>query len=98
VPDAATDIALSAGGTQDITLATGCSMVASTFADGTPAATLAAAIAPATSVVVYRYDATTGHYASYSNATGGTDALTLNHLDAIWVCVGTAATLTEPAA
>jgi copper transport protein len=98
VPDDATDMAVAAGGTQDITLAAGCSMVASSFADGTPAATLATAIAPATSVVVYRYDAATGQYASYSNTAGGTDALTLNRLDAVWVCVGAAATLTEPAA
>jgi copper transport protein len=98
VPDAAADMAVSAGGAQDITLAAGCRMVASTFADGTPAATMAAAIAPATSVVVYRYDAAMGQYSAYANAAGGTGALVLNHLDAVWLFVGTAATLTEPSA
>ena len=98
VPDDATDMAVSAAGTQMVKLAAGCNMVASTFADGTPAATLAAAIAPTTSVAIYRFDAALGQYASYSNAGSGSGALTLNHLDAVWVCIGAAATLTEPAA
>jgi copper transport protein len=97
VPDAATDRAQSAGGTMDVKLAAGCNLVALTFDDATPAATVAAAVAPAGAVTIYRYDATAGKYAGYSSAaSGASDLKTVDHLDAVWICTGGAATLTEP--
>lgn len=99
VPDAATDLALSAGGTLTVKLAAGCNLVALTFPDGTSAETVAAAIAPAGTVAIWRYDAAAAKYAGYSNLAGAqNDLKTVAHLDAVWICLGAAATLTEPAA
>ena len=98
VPDDATDMAVSAGGMTSVPLAAGCSMVALTFADNTPAATVAAAVTPAGAVTISRYDPAAKSYQSYSSSGGQNSLMTVNHLDAVWLCTSGAATLMEPAA
>jgi methionine-rich copper-binding protein CopC len=96
VPDEATDMAVSPGGMASVKLAAGCNMVALTFDDNTPAATVAAAVTPTGTVTISRYDPTAGRYLSYSTAGGTNDLKTVNHLDAVWLCTSGAATLMQP--
>lgn len=92
-------------GTRTISLQTGCNNVVNTYPDGTPVATLAAGVVPMTSIdSIWRFDnAGQVFRAAYFAPTAGgiaapVDIQSLSRLDAIYVCVTTPATLTEPGA
>ena len=85
--------------TRTVTLAVGCTDVTSSFPDNTPAATVAAAVAPSTALSAFwRFDAALNAFRGYgpvSNA--ASDLTTVNLGDALRFCTTAAATLTLPA-
>jgi hypothetical protein len=95
---------ISLGATRTVSLANGCNNIVNTFPDGTPGQAVASAVTPASSVVaVWRYDNTAQVFrAAYFATPPGstlappTDISSLNRLDAIFVCVSSPGTLTEP--
>lgn len=86
------------GSVAPITLTRGCSNVVSTFPNGTPAATVAAAISPPTVMsMIMKFDATVMSYLSFGPAAAGLKQLTtVNRGDILRVCVGATGTLTPP--
>jgi hypothetical protein len=87
-----------AGG-RTVALASGCTDVVSTFADGTAPEVVAAAVTPADALqAIWRYDAAAGRYAGYSPAAPfASDLTSINRSDTIRICTGAPATLTQPA-
>ena len=92
------------GGTRTVQLSTGCNNITNTYADGTSGATIAAGLVPSTSIdSIWRFDNAGQVFRAAFFAPAGAgiappvDIQTLNHLDAIFVCVTTPATLSEPA-
>lgn len=85
--------------TTTVALAQGCTEVTSTFADGTPTATLVAAISPAGALdAIWRYDAAARLYRGYSpTGTIASDLATINRGDTLRICASAAASLTAPA-
>lgn len=89
------------GGSRTVTLVAGCNNVSSTFTDGTPTGTVATAVSPQASVLsLWKLaDPATARYRGFfPGSTQASDLPTLNRLDAIFICVNAAATLTEPSA
>jgi hypothetical protein len=81
-----------------IPLTRGCTNVVSTFPNGTPAATVAAAISPSAALsMIMKFDATVMSYLSFGPAAVGLKQLTtVNRGDILRVCVGATGTLTPP--
>jgi len=67
----------------------GCNSIALTFPDGTASQAVVQAVTPAQAVqAVWRYNAAQGKWDGYAPAApGASDLLTVNFLDAVWVCV-----------
>jgi beta-lactamase superfamily II metal-dependent hydrolase len=67
----------------------GCNSVALTFPDGTPAQSVANAVGPSSAVEsIWRYDAAQTRFEAFSPAAPqASDLLTVNFLDAVWICV-----------
>jgi hypothetical protein len=87
------------GMTSTIMLTRGCTNVVSTFPNGTPAATVAAAISPPTALtMIMKFDPTVMSYLSFGPAAAALRQLTtVNRGDILRICTGAAATLTPPA-
>ena len=79
-------------------LSPGCNMITLTFATGTDAATLADAVSPPTALqAVWRLDnASRSFQAFMPQAPQASDLTSLNLLDAAFVCVDAAATISMP--
>jgi len=75
------------GGT--VQLYPGCNNIALTFPDGTPSETVVQAVIPTVaSPVMWRYNAAQNRFEGYSPAAlQASDLLTVNFLDAVWLCV-----------
>jgi beta-lactamase superfamily II metal-dependent hydrolase len=76
----------------------GCNSVALTFPNGTPAQTAANAVEPSSAVEsIWRYDAAQNRFLGFSAAAPqASDLLTVNFLDAVWVCVTAQAVAPTP--
>lgn len=94
------------GATRTVNLQAGCNNVSNTYPDASPSQTIASGIVPSASIdSIWRFDNSAQKFsAAYfapvagSNVQPPTDIQTLNHLDAIFICVTTPATFTEPSA
>jgi len=79
----------------------GCNNIALTFPNGTPSQTVVAAVEPSRNVQsIWRHDAAQNRFEGFSPlAPQVSDLLTVNFLDAVWLCiVAAAATPTPPVA
>jgi len=78
-------------------LYSGCNNIALTFPDGTASGTVVQAVTPAGVVqAMWRYDAAQKKFEGFSPAAPqASDLLTVNFLDAVWVCVTGAPTPTR---
>ena len=67
----------------------GCNNVALTFPDGTPAQSVANVVVPSSAVqAIWRHDAAQNRFEGFSPAAPqASDLLTVNFLDAVWICV-----------
>lgn len=86
------------GGTETVRLFTGCNMVALTWATGTPASQVAAAVTPAGSLqVIWRFDNQTKRFAAFSPIPGApSDFTTVNRNDAVYLCVSSDGQMQRP--
>ncbi len=93
---AATITLPSPGGT--VELSPGCNAVALTFPDGTPTETVVQAVTPAGAVdSVWHHNAVDRRWDGYSSAfPEAGDLLTVDLLDAVWICIGPAASPPAP--
>jgi inhibitor of cysteine peptidase len=78
----------------------GCNNISLTFPDGTASETVVQTVTPTGAVQsMWRYDASQSRFLGFSPAAPqASDLLTVNSLDAVWLCISTgeaAATLTE---
>ena len=78
----------------------GCNNITLTFPDGTASQTVAQAVSPAGAAEsMWRHDASQNRFVGFSpTAPQASDLLTVNFLDAVWLCLGmpqSAATLSE---
>jgi PKD repeat protein len=88
------------GAISTVSLPSGCTNVAATWPDGTPVATLVAAVSPSSAVVsVWRSEAGTQSFAAYSPSAPQTTSnlTTVNRFEAVYICTTAPATLTRPA-
>jgi hypothetical protein len=78
------------GGTKE--LYAGCNPVALTFPNGTSSQTVANAVSPAGSIqAIWSYDPGQQRFTAFSpTAPQASDLLTVNFLDAVWVCIASA--------
>ncbi len=76
----------------------GCNMVTLTFATGTDAATVAAAVSPASALdAIWRLDNSSGSFQAFRpQAPQASDLHTLNPLDAVFLCLNATADITMP--
>lgn len=84
---------------ESVDLVTGCNPVAATWAKGTAIKTVADAVSPASALdAIWKFDPATGTWMGYSpTAPAGVSNLsTVDRLDAIFVCVNAAATISRP--
>lgn len=79
-------------------LTVGCNNVTLTWPTGTPADEVAAAVSPTAAVVaIWRFDAATQRFAGFAPGFASISDLNgVGRLDAVFVCVGQAATLSRP--
>jgi uncharacterized protein YodC (DUF2158 family) len=77
----------------------GCNAIALTFPDGTPRMTVVQAVTPSGAVeAMWRHDAAQNRFEGFSPAAPqASDLLTVNFLDAVWVCVTAQAVAPTPA-
>ena len=86
-------------GTEQVPLTTGCTNLTLTWPDGTPTATVAAAVSPTSALLsIWRYSATQGRFLGYTPTAPAfaNDLQTVNRLDAVFICVSSPATLNRP--
>lgn len=78
---------------------TGCNNVTLTFASGASAADVAGSVTPAAALTaIWRLDAGAGHFQGFSSAAPqASDLLTVEFLDAVFVCVSQQAFISMPA-
>jgi hypothetical protein len=84
---------------ESVALVEGCNPVASTYADGTAVATIAGAVAPANALdAIWKFDPAAGTWQGYSPTAPAdvNDLMSVDQLDAIFVCVNAAATWSRP--
>lgn len=88
-----------AGTTEQVSLTPPCTNVALTWPSGTPITVVAAAIQPQAALrVIWRYDAAAERFQGFTpDPAAPSDLRIVNPLDAVFVCVTGAATLTRPA-
>jgi PKD repeat protein len=94
----ATTTANVTAGQRKINLPQGCTNLASTFPDNTSTGTVVSNVNPTSAVLsVWEYNSAQAKFQGYlPGATQATDLPTVNHLDAIFICVNAAATFMEP--
>ncbi|MGD9890748.1 MAG: PKD domain-containing protein [Dehalococcoidia bacterium] len=96
---ASTTVTVTAG-TDAISLTTGCTNLTLTWPNGTSISVVAGAISPTSALSsIWRYDAAQGRFLGYTPTAPSfaNDLLTVNRLDAVFVCVSSPATLNRPA-
>jgi hypothetical protein len=84
---------------ESVALVVGCNPVAMTRADGTAIETVAGAVAPADALeAIWKFDPATGTWKGYSPSAppAVNDLVSVDRLDAGFVCVNAAATLSRP--
>jgi hypothetical protein len=84
---------------ESVALVEGCNPLAATWADGTAIATVAGAVAPAEALdAIWKFDPVTGTWMGYSPTAPAavSDLASVDRLDAIFVCVNAAATISRP--
>jgi len=82
-----------------VDLVAGCNPIAATWADGTAASAVAAAVAPADALdAIWAFDTAAGTWQGYSPTApaGVSDLDTVDRLDAIFICVDADATVSRP--
>ena len=79
-------------------LSAGCNMTTLTFADGTEATTVAAAVSPPDALeTIWRLDNTTGSFQAFMpQAPQASDLTSVNLLDAVFICLGASADISMP--
>ena len=84
---------------ESVPLVAGCNQVTLTFPNGTPAATVAATVTPASSLLgIWRLNPGTGRFEGFSpQAAVASDLTVVNLLDAVSICMSTPGTLMRPA-
>jgi PKD repeat protein len=95
---ASTTATVSAG-SETISLTTGCTNLTLTWPNGTSISVVSTAISPAGALAsIWRYDAVQGRFLGYtpSAPSFANDLLTVNRLEAVFICVNSPATLTRP--
>lgn len=93
-----TTAATPSGPSENVSLVQGCNNVTLTWPAGTATGAIAAAVAPAATLTgIWRYDARQGRFLGFApQAPEVSDLQTVNRLDAVFICVGTAGILTRP--
>jgi hypothetical protein len=84
---------------ESVALVEGCNPVASTYADATPIATAAGAVAPAEALdAIWKFDPATGTWLGYSPSAPAavSDLDSIDFLDAVFICVNAASTWSRP--
>jgi hypothetical protein len=84
---------------ESVALVEGCNPIAATWPDGTAIATVAGAVAPADALsAIWKFDPATGTWKGYSPSAPAAvnDLASVDRLDAIFVCVSAAATISRP--
>ncbi len=84
---------------ESVTLAGGtCNPVASTYADGTPIATIAAGVSPSGILIsIWWYNTGSGTWLGYSaQFPDQSDLSSVDRLEAIFICVSSAGTWSRP--
>jgi len=81
-----------------VELSAGCNMATLTFADGTEATTVAAAVSPPDALdTIWRLDNATGSFQAFMpQAPQASDLLSVNLLDAVFICVDANADISMP--
>jgi hypothetical protein len=84
--------------TESVDLVEGCNPLAATWPDATPIADVVAGVAPAEALdAIWLFDPASGAWMGYSPAAPeASDLESVNNLDAIFVCVNAAATISRP--
>ena len=84
--------------TEAVDLVPGCSLLSATWPDETPIATVAEAVAPPEALdAVWAFDAETGTWQGFSAANPEvSDLMSVDQLDAIFVCVNASSTIARP--
>jgi hypothetical protein len=85
-------------GTESVELVSGCTNVSLTWPAGTPVGVVAAAIVPSGSLMgIWKLDAQSQVFKAYAPAAPqASDLMTVNPLDAVYVCMTAAGTLARP--
>ena len=88
------------GGTETVELFAACNNVSLTWPNGTPTGAVARAITPPSALVaIWRYDNATQRFQAFSpQFPQASDLLTVNRLDAVFICMSGPGTLSRPAA
>jgi hypothetical protein len=84
---------------ETVDLVEGCNPLAATWADGTPIAVVAGAVAPAEALdAIWNFDAASSTWQGYAPGVPAdvNNLVSVNRLDAIFVCVNAAATIARP--
>jgi hypothetical protein len=84
---------------ETVDLVEGCNPIAATWADGTAIATVAGAVDPAAALeAIWKFDTASGTWQGYSPSAPAAvnDLVSVNRLDAIFVCVNATATIARP--
>jgi hypothetical protein len=84
---------------ETVDLVEGCNPIAATWADGTAIAAVAGAVAPAEALdAIWKFDAASATWQGYSPTAPAdvNDLVSVNRLDAIFICVNAAATVARP--
>jgi plastocyanin len=88
------------GQVERVDLFAGCNNVSLTWPDGTPAATVAAAVTPPNALqAIWRFDNSTQTFRAFSpQFPQASDLTTVNRFDAVFICMNAAGTLMRPGA
>jgi hypothetical protein len=84
---------------ESVALVEGCNPIAATWADGSAIATVAGAVTPAEALdAIWKFDPATGTWKGFSPSAPAavSDLAAVDRLDAIFVCVNAAATISRP--
>jgi hypothetical protein len=86
------------GGTEQVQLYTGCNNVSSTYPSGTPASQVFGTVSPQSALIAgWFYNNGQQRFLGYSPLPGApNDLVTVNRLDALFICVNGPATFTRP--
>lgn len=87
------------GQTETVQLSSGCNNISITWPNGTATSVVAQAISPATALIaIWRFDNADKRFTGYSPIPNApNDLTTVNRIDAVFVCMNAAGSLTRPA-